>query len=540
MNAVARQREMPKGAGVFGCCTTQAAQQQPPVPRAQARVSARDTDKPRTVKIDGLDINLDDMSISVLRRLAQTVGVDDDSLDDALDDDQPKEGLIELVQAAAAVPTCEDGDVDKVHHHLALLHRQHSHREITEEHSEQIAAARAVHGDEGPAMPASAPKGFHFFTPPEKKTRSVARRDTLLTFLPLIKANSMVVRFGVDKSWVPIGTLADFGHLLATHSAGPGSGGGSRGTGGGSRGGSRGGSGDIPMPDSAPHGFFYANPSSSAPATVQTVSQLQQHAVELSSKTMINRIKVDSEWVPITSAPDFAALCGACGGAAAPAASWASTPVSAPAAPAPAPARKTQKIRLAKGCWVMVKSSKGVDRKCQVVDLDGKSSQVLVHYAGFDSNFDEWVSVTSGRLGAPCSSEEEEEEEEDEDEEEEAAEAAAEEEEEEEGFGTDESSSSSSSAVSYRSGGRGGSTMRRQTSRSRSRSKSGSRSRSRDRSRSRSSKRGKGKDGKGKIGKGKVGKGKVGKGKAAAASFSAVTTSNSRADSSSCFPLISS
>jgi hypothetical protein len=67
-------------------------------------------------------------------------------------------------------------------------------------------------------LPASAPYGFHFYTPPSMNTSSIGsasqlqRAQTAGRFTPL----TMIDRFNVDTSWVPITTVADFAPLLAT------------------------------------------------------------------------------------------------------------------------------------------------------------------------------------------------------------------------------------------------------------------------------------------------------------------------------------
>ena len=53
----------------------------------------------------------------------------------------------------------------------------------------------------------------------------------------------------------------------------------------------------------------------------------------------------------------------------------------------------------------MVKSAKGNLRKCQVVESKHNGDEVLVHYAGFNSKFDEWIPTASGRFGDDASPE---------------------------------------------------------------------------------------------------------------------------------------
>ena len=66
-------------------------------------------------------------------------------------------------------------------------------------------------------MPASAPKGFFYYTPPDKTPIKVKTRDIAKHVGKLTK-KSMVNRIKVDSTWVKAKTLPDFAPLLAASS----------------------------------------------------------------------------------------------------------------------------------------------------------------------------------------------------------------------------------------------------------------------------------------------------------------------------------
>ena len=67
------------------------------------------------------------------------------------------------------------------------------------------------------SMPASAPQGFHFFTPPSQKTYSVSDEKDLGPMLEHITAQSMINRAEVDESWISIAAAPDFANYAYLH-----------------------------------------------------------------------------------------------------------------------------------------------------------------------------------------------------------------------------------------------------------------------------------------------------------------------------------
>jgi hypothetical protein len=63
------------------------------------------------------------------------------------------------------------------------------------------------------SMPASAPHGFHFFTPPSQTTYSVSEEKDLGPMLEHITAQSMINRAEVDETWISIAAAPDFAAL---------------------------------------------------------------------------------------------------------------------------------------------------------------------------------------------------------------------------------------------------------------------------------------------------------------------------------------
>jgi cobalamin biosynthesis protein CobT len=61
------------------------------------------------------------------------------------------------------------------------------------------------------------------------------------------------------------------------------------------------------MPASAPKGFFYYTPPDKTPTKVKQ-RDVANHVGKLTRKSMVNRIKVDSDWIKAKSLPDFAPL----------------------------------------------------------------------------------------------------------------------------------------------------------------------------------------------------------------------------------------
>ena len=120
------------------------------------------------------------------------------------------------------------------------------------------------------------------------------------------------------------------------------------------------------MPASAPKGFFYYTPPDKTPIKVSKQRDVAKHAGKLTTKSMVNRIKVDKKWVKAENLPDFGPLL---------AVSSAST---------------VHKKKWKKGDFVYMTKAAGGKK---IVVTEERGDELKIHYIGEPSANDEWLTA---------------------------------------------------------------------------------------------------------------------------------------------------